>query len=119
MYKRQVYGSLGAGTDPERLVVDGVESMKLAARYNLPYDVVTNEELCGVPAAKAFAGMLVVATAGVLLGGRPFLQPLFAHSPEAIIAGTMDDNFIDFNVAKMKVLSSIIDACLLYTSRCV
>jgi len=105
-----VYGSLGAGTDPERLVVDGVESMKLAARYNLPYDVVTNEELCGVPAAKAFAGMLVVATAGVLLGGRPFLQPLFAHSPEAIIAGTMDDNFIDFNVAKMKVLSSIIDA---------
>lgn len=105
-----VYGSLGAGTDPERLAVDGVESMKLAAKYNLPYDVVTNEELCGVPAAKAFAGMLVVATAGVLLGGKPLLQPLFANSPEAIITGIMDDNFIDFNVAKMRTLSSIIDA---------
>ncbi len=105
-----VYGSLGAGTDPERLAVDGVESMKLAAKYDLPYDVVTNEELCGVPAAKAFAGMLVVATAGILLGGRPLLQPLFANSPEAIITGVMDDNFIDFNVAKMRTLSSIIDA---------
>jgi methylmalonyl-CoA mutase cobalamin-binding subunit len=105
-----VYGSLGAGTDPERLAVDGVESMKLAAKYNLPYDVVTNEELCGVPAAKAFAGMLVIATAGILLGGRPLLQPLFANSPEAIITGVMDDNFIDFNVAKMRTLSSIIDA---------
>ncbi|MGI6628290.1 MAG: cobalamin B12-binding domain-containing protein [Bacillota bacterium] len=105
-----VYGSLGAGTDPERLVVDGVESMRLAARYNLPYDVVTNEELCGVPAAKAFAGMLIVATTGVLLGGRPLLQPLFANSPEAIITGVTDNNFVDFNVAKIKVLSSIIDA---------
>lgn len=105
-----VYGSLGAGTDPERLAVDGIESMKLAAKYNLPYDVVTNEELCGVPAAKAFAGMLVVATAGVLLGGRPLLQPLFANSPEGIITGLTEDNFVDFNVAKMRVLSSIIDA---------
>lgn len=105
-----VYGSLGAGTDPERLAVDGVESMKLAAKYNLPYDVVTNEELCGVPAAKAFAGMLIVATTGVLLGGRPLLQPLFANSPEAIITGVTEDNFVDFNVAKMRALSSIIDA---------
>ncbi|HHX10508.1 MAG TPA: cobalamin-binding protein [Firmicutes bacterium] len=105
-----VYGSLGAGSDPERLTVDGVEAMKLAAKYNLPYDVVTNEELCGVPAAKAFAGMLIVATAGVLLGGRPLLQPLFANSPEGMITGYTEHNFIDFNVAKMKVLSSIIDA---------
>ncbi|HHY12673.1 MAG TPA: cobalamin-binding protein [Firmicutes bacterium] len=105
-----VYGSLGAGTDPERLAVDGVEAMKLAARYNLPYDVVTNEELCGVPAAKAFAGMLVVVTAGVLLGGRPLLQPLFANSPEGMITGFTEHNFVDFNVAKMKVLFSIIDA---------
>jgi len=105
-----VYGSLGAGTDPERLAVDGVESMKLAAGFGLPYDVVTNEELCGVPAAKAFAGMLVVATAGVLLGGRPILQPLFANSPEAIVAGFTEDNFVDFNVAKMLVLRDIVDA---------
>ena len=66
-----VYGSLGAGTDPTRLAVDGVECLRLAAEFGLPYDVVTNEELCGVPARKAFAGMLVVATAGALLGGRP------------------------------------------------
>lgn len=105
-----VYGSLAAGTDPERLTVDGVEAMKLAAKYNMPYDVVTNEELAGVPAAKAFAGMLIVATAGVLLGGRPILQPLFANSPEGMITGYTEHNFIDFNVAKMKVLSSIIDA---------
>jgi methylmalonyl-CoA mutase cobalamin-binding subunit len=105
-----VYGSLAAGADPERLAVDGVEAMKLAAKYNLPYDVVTNEELAGVPAFKAFAGMLIVAAAGVLLGGRPLLQPLFANSPEGMIVGYTEDNFIDFNVAKMKVLSSIIDA---------
>lgn len=105
-----VYGSLGAGTDPERLSVDGVEAMKLAARFKLPYDVVTNEELCGVPAEKAFAGMLIVATAGILLGGKPILQPLFANSPQAIIAGLTDDNFVDFNAAKMIALRNIIDA---------
>ena len=92
-----VYGSLGAGTDPERLTVDGVEAMRLAAQHNLPYDVVTNEELCGVPAAKAFAGMLIVATAGVLQGGRPLLQPLFANSPEGMVTGYTEHNFIDFN----------------------
>lgn len=103
-----VYGSLGAGTDPERLACDGVEAMKLAARFGLPYDVVTNEELCGVSAAKAFAGMLVVARAGVLLGGKPILQPLFANSPEAIIMGFTEDNYIDFNAAKMMALRSIV-----------
>ena len=105
-----VYGSLGAGTDPERLAVDGIHAMKLAARYDLPYDVVTNEELSGVPACKAFAGMLIVATAGFLLGGRPLLQPLFANSPEGMIKGFTEQNFVDFNLAKMQVLSSIIDA---------
>lgn len=105
-----VYGSLGAGTDPARLAVDGVESLRLAAQFGLPYDVVTNEELCGVPAKKAFAGMLIVATAGILLGGRPILQPLFANSPEAIVAGFTENNLIDFNAAKVEVLREIIDA---------
>jgi methylmalonyl-CoA mutase cobalamin-binding subunit len=105
-----VYGSLGAGTDPARLAVDGVECLRLAASFNLPYDVVTNEELCGVPAGKAFAGMLVVATAGVLLGGRPILQPLFADSPEAMVSGFTQDNLVDFNAAKMLALKSIINA---------
>ncbi len=105
-----VYGSLGAGTDPRRLAVDGAESMKLAAKFKMPYDVVTNEELCGVPARKAFAGMLVVAAAGRLLGGRPILQPLFANSPEAMIHGFTEDNLVDFNAAKMTALRDIIDA---------
>jgi methylmalonyl-CoA mutase cobalamin-binding domain/chain len=105
-----VYGSLGAGTDPQRLAVDGAESMRLAARFGMPYDVVTNEELCGVPARKAFAGMLVVAAAGRLLGGRPILQPLFANSPEAMIQGFTQDNLVDFNAAKMVALRDIIDA---------
>lgn len=105
-----VYGSLAAGTDPERLCVDGVRCLELAAQFGLPYDVVTNEELAGVPAAKAFAGMLVVMTIGVLLGGRPILQPLFARSPEAIIGGIMDEDFVDFNAAKMTVLANIVDA---------
>jgi methylmalonyl-CoA mutase cobalamin-binding domain/chain len=105
-----VYGSLGAGTDPARLAVDGVESMRLASRFGLPYDVVTNEELCGVPARKAFAGMLVVATAGLLLGGKPILQPLFANSPEAMVRGFTEDNLVDFNAAKLTALSEIIDA---------
>ncbi len=46
--------SLGAGTDPARLTVDGVEAIRLAATAGLPFDVVTNEELSGVPAFKAF-----------------------------------------------------------------
>ena len=105
-----VYGSLGAGTDPARLAVDGAMSMRLASQFGLPYDVVTNEELCGVPARKAFAGMLVVAAAGVLLGGKPILQPLFANSPEAMIQGFTQDNLVDFNTAKMVALRDIIDA---------
>ncbi|UUZ93952.1 cobalamin-dependent protein [Paenibacillus sp. P25] len=104
------YGSLGAGTDPERLTVDGIAALKYAAAYGLPYDIVTNEELCGVPAFKAFAGMLIVCRLGSLLGGRPILQPLFCHSPEAMITRKMEDNYIDFNAAKVQALRQIVDA---------
>ncbi len=104
------YGSLGGGTDPERLTVDGIASMTYAAQYGLPYDIVTNEELCGVPAYKAFAGMLIGCALGRLTGGRPILQPLFCYSPEAMLQGRMHDNYIDFNTAKIQVLRQIIDA---------
>jgi hypothetical protein len=104
------YGALGAGTEPARLTVDGVESIKLAAKYNLPFDVVTNEELCGVPAHKAFAGMLIVANLALTLGAKPILQPLFCYSPEVMINETMKDNYIDFNAAKILALRSIVDA---------
>lgn len=104
------YGSLGAGTDPERLTVDAVQAMKYAKKYNLPFDVVTNDELCGVPAFKAFSGMLINAVLGRLIGGRPVLQPLFCFSPEVMVSRQMDDNYVDFNVAKILALRSIINA---------
>ncbi len=106
------YGALGAGTDPARMVVDGYNAILYAKKYKLPFDIVTNEELCGVPAHKAFAGMLIVADLAVRLGGRPILQPLFAYSPEVMVGGLMTDNYIDFNVAKIKALRGIIDAPL-------
>jgi len=105
-----VYGSLNAGTDPGRLTVDGVEAIKLAAKYDLPFDEPTNEELGGVPAYKAFAGMLIVANLGLKLGAKPILKPLFCYSPDVMITGRMDDNYIDYNAAKIYALRSIIDA---------
>lgn len=104
------YGALGAGTEPARLTVDGVESIKLAVKYGLPFDVVTNEELCGVPAHKAFAGMLIVANIALRLGAKPILQPLFCYSPEVMINEAMADNYIDFNAAKILALRQIIAA---------
>lgn len=104
------YGSLAAGTDPERMVVDAYHSMLYAKKYKLPFDVVTNEELAGVPAHKAFAGMLIVSDLAVRIGARPILQPLFAYSPEVMIHELMNDNYIDFNAAKVYALRSIINA---------
>lgn len=104
------YGALGAGTDPERMVVDAYHSMLYAKKYNLPFDVVTNEELCGVPAYKAFAGMLIVADVALKLGARPVLQPLFAFSPEAMVEKHMEDNYVDFNAAKIYALRDILNA---------
>lgn len=105
-----VYGSLNAGTDPARLTVDGVEAIKLSAKYNLPFDEPTNEELGGVPAYKAFAGMLIIAKLGLKLGAWPILKPLFCYSPDVMISGRMDDNYIDYNAAKIYSLRNIIDA---------
>ena len=104
------YGSLGGGTDPARLTVDAVEAIKFAAKYKMPFDVVTNEELSGVPAYKAFAGMLIVTNLALRLGAKPILQPLFCYSPEVILGGQMADNYIDFNSAKIYGLREIINA---------
>jgi len=104
------YGALAAGTDPARMTIDGYHSILYAKKYNMPFDVVTNEELSGVPAHKAFAGMLIVAGLALRLGAKPILQPLFAYSPEARINGLMADNYVDFNAAKIYALRAIIDA---------
>lgn len=104
------YGALGGGTDPARMTVDGVWAIRYATKYNLPFDVVTNEELCGVPACKAFAGMLITVDLSLRLGGKPILQPLFCNSPEVMVGGQMQDNYVEFNAAKIMALQKIIDA---------
>lgn len=104
------YGSLGAGTDPARMTVDGYHAILYAARFGMPFDVVTNEELAGVPAYKAFSGMLITAALALRLGARPILQPLFCYCPECMITGTMEDNYIDFNTSKVMALREIITA---------
>lgn len=103
------YGSLGAGTDPARLTVDGAEALRLAAKYKMPFDIPTNEELCGVPAYKAFAGMLIVAALGLKLGAKPLLKPLICYSPEVIISGKMEQNYVDYNTAKITALRELVD----------
>lgn len=105
-----VYGSIGGGTDPERLVVDAVASLKYAAGFSLPYDIPTNEELAGVPPHKAFAGMLVSAALGLAVGAKPVLKPLACLSPHIILQGYMEDNYVDYNFAKVMALREIIDA---------
>jgi methylmalonyl-CoA mutase cobalamin-binding domain/chain len=104
------YGSLGAGTDPARMTIDGFHAIKYAAKYKLPFDIVTNEELAGVPAYKAFSGMLIVAALALKLGAHPILQPLFCYCPECMISGSMEDNYIDFNSTKVFALRQILDA---------
>jgi methylmalonyl-CoA mutase cobalamin-binding subunit len=104
-----VYGSLGAGTDPARLAVDGIEAVKLAARYGLPFDIPGNDELSGVPAWKTLAGLLINVKLGARLGARPILKPLFCLGPHIVINGFMEKNFIDYNTAKIRALRSIVD----------
>lgn len=106
------YGSLGAGMDPARMTIDGYNAIRYAAKYGMPFDIVTNEELAGVPAYKAFSGMLIVAALALKLGARPILQPLFCYCPECMISGTMEDNYIDFSAAKIFALREILDAPL-------
>jgi methylmalonyl-CoA mutase cobalamin-binding subunit len=104
-----VYGSLGAGTDPQRLAVDGVEAIRLAARYNMPFDIPGNDELSGVPAWKTLAGLLINVMLGLKLGAKPILKPLFCFGPHIVINGQMKQNFVDYNAAKIFALREIID----------
>jgi methylmalonyl-CoA mutase cobalamin-binding subunit len=104
-----VYGSICGGTDPARLTVDGVEAMRIAVRYKLPFDIPTNEELAGVPPHKAFAGMLIMAQLGRRLGAKPILKPLLCHGPYIMVQGLMEQNYVDYNYAKIRALQTIAD----------
>lgn len=105
-----VYGSLGAGTDPDRLAVDGIEAMRLAARFGMPFDIPGNDELSGVPAWKTLAGLLINVHLGRALGARPILKPLFCYGPHIVINGLMDQNFVDYNTAKIRALRALVDS---------
>lgn len=104
-----VYGSLGAGTDPERIVVDGIQAIKLCARYAMPFDIPGNDELSGVPAWKTLAGLLINVMLGKKLGAKAILKPLFCYGPHIMLNGQMKQNFVDYNAAKIHVLRSIVD----------
>ena len=104
-----VYGSICGGTDPARLTVDGVEAMRTAVRYNMPFDIPTNEELAGVPPHKAFAGMLIMAQLGRRLGAQPILKPLLCHGPYIMVNELMEQNYVDFNFAKIRALQALAD----------
>ncbi len=105
-----VYGSLGAGTDPERLTVDGLEAMRLAAAASMGFDIPGNDELSGVPAWKTLAGLLITAAIGHAVGARAILKPLFCYGPHIVLHGQMSKNYLDYNVAKVRALRSIMDA---------
>jgi len=104
------YGSTGGGTDPARLTVDGVYSLRLAAKYGLPFDIPGNDELSGVPPHKTFAGLLIMVMLGLKLGARPIPKPLLCYSPYMTVEGLMDTDFVDMNFAKLRVWSEIVDA---------
>nr|HRI48336.1 hypothetical protein [Ignavibacteriaceae bacterium] len=104
-----VYGSLGAGTDPNRLAVDGIEAIKISAKFGMPFDIPGNDELSGVPAWKTLAGLLINVMIGKKLDAKAIPKPLFCYGPHIVINGLMKQNFIDYNSAKIKLLRSIAD----------
>jgi methylmalonyl-CoA mutase cobalamin-binding subunit len=104
-----VYGSICGGTDPARLTVDGVDAIRIAQRYGMPFDIPTNEELAGVPPQKAFAGMLVMAALGKRLGAQPILKPLLCHGPYVMVNEYMEQNYVDYNFAKIRALQQLCD----------
>ncbi|MEW6178557.1 MAG: cobalamin-dependent protein [Chloroflexota bacterium] len=106
------YGATAGGSDPARLTVDGVYSLRLAAQYGLPFDIPGNDELSGVPPHKTFAGMLVMVMLGLKLGAKPIPKPLLCYSPYMQIEGQMEDNYVDMNTAKLEVWREIVDAPL-------
>ncbi|KAB2923312.1 MAG: cobalamin B12-binding domain-containing protein [Bacteroidetes bacterium] len=104
-----VYGSLGAGTDPERLTVDGLEAMRIAGRHGMGFDIPGNDELSGVPAYKSLAGQLINVMLGKRLGAKAILKPLFCYGPHIVLNGQMERNYVDYNAAKVRALRAVAD----------
>jgi hypothetical protein len=53
---------------------------------------------------------MITAAIGHAVGARPILKPLFCYGPHIVLHGQMSKNFIDYNVAKIRALRSIMDA---------
>ncbi len=105
-----VYGSMNGGTDPARLVLDAVDAIRTVSKAGVAFDIPANDELSGIPTAKNFAGMLFTAALARKLGARPILKPLLCFAPYAMIYGQMDNNFVDYNAAKILTLRALFDA---------
>jgi len=75
----------------------------------MPFDIPGNDELSGVPAWKTLAGLLINVMLGKKLGAKPILKPLFCYGPHIVLNGMMDQNFVDFNAAKIYALRQIVD----------
>jgi len=104
------YGGLSGGTDPERMLVDAIGAIKLAAKYDLVFDIPVGHELAGVPTKKTFASIFIVAAIAKKLNVRTILTPLFCYSPHVIIEGQMENNYVDYNAARIKALKQVMDA---------
>jgi methylmalonyl-CoA mutase cobalamin-binding subunit len=105
-----VYGSMNGGTDPARLLLDAVDAIRTVSKAGVAFDIPANDELSGIPTAKNFAGMLFTAAVARKLGARPILKPLLCFAPYAMIYGQMENNFVDYNAAKIIALRALFDA---------
>jgi hypothetical protein len=90
--------------------VDGLEAMRIAARYGMGFDIPGNDELSGVPAWKTLAGILVNVALGLRVGARPIPKPLLCYGPHIVLNGQMQQNFVDYNIAKVRALRALVDA---------
>jgi methylmalonyl-CoA mutase cobalamin-binding subunit len=104
------YGGLSGGTDPERMLVDAIGAIKLAAKYDLVFDIPVGHELSGVPTDKTFASIFIVAAIAKKISVKTIFTPLFCYSPHVIIEGKMENNYVDYNGARIKALKQVMDA---------
>ena len=104
------YGGLSGGTDPERMLVDAIGAIKLAAKYDLVFDIPVGHELSGVPTNKTFASIFIVAAMAKKFNVKTILTPLFCYSPHVIIEGKMENNYVDYNAGRIIALKKIMDA---------
>jgi hypothetical protein len=53
--------------------------------------------------------MLIMAQLGRRLGAQPILKPLLCHGPYIMVNELMEQNYVDFNFAKIRALQTLAD----------